>query len=405
MRIQYLVQPKIQFGSRICELLSSEPSPDRVILVSAFANYHTLLRYRSIIHRLIQKGSQIRIVLGIDMEGTSKEALEEVLSWNIDARIVKNRFPGSTFHPKIYLFEHDKQADILIGSNNLTEGGFYKNLECSLQITYDFPEDKTNYDDAMVDLFRFLDPQDSLCQILSEELITKLINRGDIIPLLEAKKKRNMQRQRRAYPNIQKEESPFGGEKIVKPPYPINVMDELIKNVTSDKKRKQKSGEKVLSVDSSMEISPDFFYMTLPKMRGENIPGEARIPFEARDLAEYFWGWPKNYESKPGPRNPERMYLEWKPIWRIYDSENPSTKYTQEVRMYEYVQSSDFRFYTKKLLDLGADEGDIIRIERVSDFEAEYECVLARKNTDEYANWLQFCAKKVKNSKRLWGYV
>lgn len=46
----------------------------------------------------------------------------------------KNR--NYTFHPKIYLFTGPNESCILIGSNNLTQGGLYYNTECSISISY-----------------------------------------------------------------------------------------------------------------------------------------------------------------------------------------------------------------------------------------------------------------------------
>lgn len=46
----------------------------------------------------------------------------------------KNR--NYTFHPKIYLFTGPNESCILIGSNNMTQGGLYYNSECSISISY-----------------------------------------------------------------------------------------------------------------------------------------------------------------------------------------------------------------------------------------------------------------------------
>jgi hypothetical protein len=46
----------------------------------------------------------------------------------------KNR--NYTFHPKIYLFTGPNESCILIGSNNMTQGGLYYNSECSISVSY-----------------------------------------------------------------------------------------------------------------------------------------------------------------------------------------------------------------------------------------------------------------------------
>ena len=79
------------------------------------------------------EGVAIKVVLGVDQKGTSKEALEEVLSWDVDASIYHTK-SINIFHPKIYLFENEDIFTMIVGSNNLTEMGLVKNVECSLLI-------------------------------------------------------------------------------------------------------------------------------------------------------------------------------------------------------------------------------------------------------------------------------
>ena len=79
------------------------------------------------------KGMNIRIVLGIDQKGTSKEALEEVLSWGVNA-YVYHADAKNIFHPKVYLFENEDIFTLIVGSNNLTIPGLVSNIECSLLV-------------------------------------------------------------------------------------------------------------------------------------------------------------------------------------------------------------------------------------------------------------------------------
>jgi HKD family nuclease len=106
-------------------MLDADHSASRVIFVSAFVSVQTIMRLKQQVLELKENGVDIRFVLGIDLGGTSQEVLKEILNWGIDIRIVKHRTPGHTFHPKLYLFEWDDQATIIVGSNNITEGGFF----------------------------------------------------------------------------------------------------------------------------------------------------------------------------------------------------------------------------------------------------------------------------------------
>lgn len=73
--------------------------------------------------------------------------------------------------------------------------------------------------------------------------------------------------------------------------------------------------------------------------------------------------------------------------------------------MYMYENSSDFRFYARPLVNAGADLGDVVRITRIAQPDAEYECVLAKQGTPEFDLWLTFCTQPVRNSPRRFGYA
>lgn len=74
----------------------------------------------------------ICLVIGIDQHGTSFEGLTDLLAIiGEHGEIWINHDESSyvTFHPKLYLFEGEASALLIIGSGNLTEGGLYTNDE------------------------------------------------------------------------------------------------------------------------------------------------------------------------------------------------------------------------------------------------------------------------------------
>jgi HKD family nuclease len=81
----------------------------------------------------------LSLIVGIDQEGTSKEALEEILNLNIDSYIFYQT-EAPIFHPKIYLFEGDKEIKLIVGSSNLTGTGLFRNIESSLLIEFDIDD-------------------------------------------------------------------------------------------------------------------------------------------------------------------------------------------------------------------------------------------------------------------------
>ncbi len=428
--MQYLVQPETLFGSRVDELLELEPRANYIVWVSAFSSYNTLVRYRPIINRLLQEKAVIRFILGIDLKGTSKEALEEVISWGVDARIIKNRINGCIFHPKIFLFQRDGRADIMVGSNNLTDTGFYSNYECGVQTTYDLPEDEASYKEAQSSLSRFLDPHGPTCQSLSMALLERLLQH-ELIPL-ESQRRDEMRlsNNRRRDTIIDRGDYPFGSESITRAPLRKLVrIVELQRTENRSRQRSVRSRPQNRQIDQPIiglsdrlpnappiDIHPISFFMELPTMRGKGNtnPGEPRIPLSARDMSQSFWGWPERYIAKIKPKT-QNEYKEWYSYWRIFDIMDPEKAELRNIRLYFDVQNSDHRFYARPLLNFGADEGDIIRITRISEpneeFERiEFECALAHKDTVTYTQWRNYCTEASVGNRgqgsrtRHWGY-
>jgi len=192
MKVDYIVQPDTQLGKVLSYLLDADPSASHIVFVSAFVSLQTIMRVKHQVVTLKNIGVNLRFVLGIDLGGTSQETLKELLGWGIDVRIVKHRIPGHTFHPKLYLFQWPDHAIIIIGSNNITEGGFFGNYEGAARITYHLPEDSESLNSACEELRRFLVPDGPVAYQLTVEFLNELIARDEIPTEAEARKNRVM---------------------------------------------------------------------------------------------------------------------------------------------------------------------------------------------------------------------
>lgn len=417
MNVEFITQPDTQLGNVLSEMLDVVPSASRIVFVSAFVSLQTIMRVKQQVISLKGNGVDIRFVLGIDLGGTSQEVLQEILRWNIDAKVVKHRRPGHTFHPKLYLFEWEEQGTIIIGSNNITEGGFFGNYEGAVCITYALPEEAEAFINACNQLRRFLEPDGPVSYQLTEQLLAKLADRGEVPTEAEARVGRDISRKnKKSY--AEQEEAIFGTEDIASPPpLPADVLERLVRSVRlrrratkklSRIKTPKKKGAPIAPIDeqTSESLLTSAFYMTLPTLQGDNIPGEGRIPLEAIELAREFWGWPDEYLREISPRSGKgRVYWNWRPNWRVWSVDSPNDVTIRVVRMYMYENSSDFRFYVRPLVDAGGDLGDVVRIRRIAQDDVEYECVLARKGTTEYNDWINSCTQTVRNSTRKFGYV
>lgn len=88
------------------------------------------------------KFNNLKFFVGVDNKGTSKEALEKLLSENIETYIYHDKHENITYHPKLFVFEGAKQTRVIIGSSNLTSSGIKSNIEASIQLDFRTKTDK-----------------------------------------------------------------------------------------------------------------------------------------------------------------------------------------------------------------------------------------------------------------------
>lgn len=180
MESETIVQPQRQLGTEIRDYLQQNPRLKRIVLVSAFASLSTILRLRDQLLAQRQAGCDLRIVIGIDLGGTSREVLEELLRWDCNVAIFHNASPRATFHPKVYWFEATEHATLIIGSNNMTEGGFFTNHEAAVRQAFDLPLEQEQYEHATSRLMQLIDLNGSTTLALTPALVETLCARGAV---------------------------------------------------------------------------------------------------------------------------------------------------------------------------------------------------------------------------------
>jgi HKD family nuclease len=117
-----------------------------------------------------------RIIVGIDQKGTSMEALQELLSWEVPIFVYHTRSP-IIFHPKIYLFEGNERALAIIGSNNFTERGLVQNIEASVLISIDKARDGNSFLEEIETYFSpIIVGEARNLHTLTNELIERLVS-------------------------------------------------------------------------------------------------------------------------------------------------------------------------------------------------------------------------------------
>lgn len=218
MRVSTIAQPAQQLGAEISDLLGSAGPFSRIVLVSAFVALRTVLRLREQLLQHVEDSAELRITAGIDLGGTSREALEELLRWECETFVFHNPNPRATFHPKAYLFEQQDTATLFVGSNNLTDGGFYTNYEAATRYDFDLPADADDYRIILEPFAPFLFPQPGeVAKPLDAGLIQTLVARGELPTEADARR-RNRNRPRGPGAEGAIPGSPFSAVAIPLPP-------------------------------------------------------------------------------------------------------------------------------------------------------------------------------------------
>jgi phosphatidylserine/phosphatidylglycerophosphate/cardiolipin synthase-like enzyme len=181
-----------RFGVELAGLLAND-SWRRFDAAVAWVRRSGLRHVQARLADFLQRGGAIRFVVGIDIENTSKEGLENLLALapygNIQTMSHHNEHPSVTFHPKVYLFSNDEHARLIVGSNNLTESGLYTNTEAGLRV------DAAVTDPVIVQMRAALDfwcePTGNLARVLDQRLLTAL-RRGGYITTEESLQRRRL---------------------------------------------------------------------------------------------------------------------------------------------------------------------------------------------------------------------
>lgn len=163
---------------------------------------------------------KVSISVGVDHGGTTVEGLTSLLSAvGVREKLWVFKNPGSTFHPKLYVFKNAEAADVVIGSGNMTAGGLYTNYEGAvrLQLVLSEPGDARILKDIENVLNYWSSPKPGLCMAVDTSLIELLKKSGDLPTEATVHANLKAATNRRASGAIS--ESPFVGEDV--PPAPM----------------------------------------------------------------------------------------------------------------------------------------------------------------------------------------
>ncbi|MEB6051559.1 phospholipase D family protein [Enterococcus gallinarum] len=147
--------------------------------ISAFAKNSGVLTLEDAISAFRSKGGKTTFVVGIDLDGTSIEALKNILRM-ADSLFVVHSENNITFHPKIYTLSSKTNYFIAIGSNNLTKGGLFNNYESSMISEAKKPQTELSAQFSKILSLYTDDKNSTVLEIKSEDDIDRLAEEGYI---------------------------------------------------------------------------------------------------------------------------------------------------------------------------------------------------------------------------------
>lgn len=169
-----------QLGARLIELLDSTEYHTLNIVV-AFAKNSGVLRIKDSLARFRERGGTVNAYVGVDLGGTSYEALAALLLHTDSLNVVHSE-KGQTFHAKIYQLSGREKGLIIVGSHNLTAGGLWTNFESSAIIP--IKNSSANVSNILKELDNYIEGltslDGSLMQIGAQDDIDKLFQNGYI---------------------------------------------------------------------------------------------------------------------------------------------------------------------------------------------------------------------------------
>lgn len=162
---------------------------------NAFAAFVSTGGLKNIIDQMLafrEAGGEIKLYLGVNLNATSKEALEKLIEHEIESYVIYS--PNNIiYHPKIYAFEGDETTRAIIGSSNLTESGLFQNIEASVCV--DFNSDDENGREFLADIYdhfnAIINQEHPSCQLLTPEVLEILIESNVVLSEAASRAKTN----------------------------------------------------------------------------------------------------------------------------------------------------------------------------------------------------------------------
>ncbi|MFG6090483.1 phospholipase D family protein [Enterobacter soli] len=374
-RISFITPLDQPSGSkRLLDILRTglkDPHFNQLRIVTAYAKSGPLLRLKSDIETWLASGNSLCAILGIDQQGTSKEAL--TIAADLCKELYITRENGITFHPKIYLFDGPKHAKIIIGSNNLTVGGTETNFESSVILDLVLPDDDSIYTDLDTMWNKLLPHSCVATKAFEQKLLDELVANGAVLSELDKQARAKLTGNYPAAPRtglIRKPASPL----------PISIMKSPKSNATAIMGQPQ----------SSQQVVAGLIIQIKPHHNGEIFLSKIAVLQNPS-----FFGWPFKGSTIPkkvgNPAYPQRTP---DPVVNInvYGSTTTPTLTLSnyKLNMVYYSTKEEIRITASPLVSQ-VPEYSIMVMMHGNSVGIDYEISIYRPDSPQYTYWLVAC--------------
>ncbi|AJC64954.1 phospholipase D family protein [Dickeya zeae] len=365
-------------SKRLLDILRTglkDPRFTQLRIVTAYAKSGPLLRLKSDIESWIAAGNSLCAIVGIDQQGTSKEAL--TIAADLCKALYITRENGITFHPKIYLFDGPKYAKVIIGSNNLTVGGTETNFESSIILDLVLPEDDSIYNDLETMWGSLLPHSCVATKPFEQKLLDELIANGAILSELDKQARAKLTGN---YPT-----APRTGL-VCKPasPLPASIMKR--KTLTPKTQATGIMGQ----LQYPQQVVAGLIIQIKPHHNGEIFLSKIAVLQN-----QSFFGWPFKGSTTPkkagNPAYPQRTP---DPVVNI-NVYGPATTPTLTLNSYKlntvyYSAKEEIRITASPLISQVPDYSIMVMMPGNS-AGIDYEICIYRPDNPQYTSWLSAC--------------
>lgn len=289
----------VRFGTELLrhvdQLDDVDPFWDTLDIAVAWVRASGMAYLSDRLANFLQHGGQLSVIVGIDIQNTTREGLQALLDLEQYGRcetFVYHNEAGGVFHPKLYLFRNEEEARLIVGSNNITQSGLYVNVEAGLQV--DTNVDASVVAQAVDALSSWKDTTSRLAVRLDRDFLVRLSNEGYVPDEARARDELRQGGTRRAG----RETPPlFGSKRFVPPPLGPGVA----RTAAPPRGRAAAPAGPARPVVAARAPAGTVLLMRLRKAHVRDRPTQTQIPIRVADT--FFSGVTEVQSSHSGQRH------------------------------------------------------------------------------------------------------